>query len=76
MGYVSFFDKFVRIAAAALRMVPLSCGRALHHEIRPPTPRSEPTARAVTWGDIKKQAATVVVALLVEVLLVRTIGYN
>jgi hypothetical protein len=58
-------------------MVPLSfAGRVLHHEIRHPTPRSEPTARVVARGNIKKQAATVVVALLVELLPVRTIGCN
>ena len=54
------------------------CSRStvLHHEIRPPTPRSEATARAVTRGNITELAATAVVALLIDLLSVRTIRYN
>jgi len=37
----------------------------LHREIRPPTPRSEATVYEVTKGNIAKQAATALVALLI-----------
>jgi hypothetical protein len=48
----------------------------LHREIRPPTPRSEATVYEVTKGNIAKQAATALVALLIVLLSVRTMGYR
>ena len=50
--------------------------RALHREIRPPTPRSEATVCAVTKGNIAELAASAFVALLVVLLSVRAIGYK
>src|SRR5215472_12072108 len=48
----------------------------LHREIRPPNPRSEATAYAVTKGNIAKLAAAALVALPVVLLSARTIGYR
>jgi hypothetical protein len=50
--------------------------RVRHREIRPPTPRSEATVYAVTKGNIAKLAAMAVVALIIVLLSVRTMGYR
>jgi hypothetical protein len=51
-----------------------SLSTVLHHEIRPPTPRSEATVFGVTRGNIAELAATAFVALLIVLLSLRTIG--
>jgi hypothetical protein len=55
-----------------------SLSTVLHHEIRPPTPRSEATVFGVTRGNIAELAATAIVALLIVLVLLslRTIGYK
>ena len=52
------------------------CPPCLHREIRPPSPRSVASACAVTRGNIAELAATALVALLIVLLSVRTIGYR
>lgn len=69
----------VGVSQTALRLTssPLEpCAPCSHHEIRPPTPRSEATARAVTRGNITELAATAVVVRLIDLSPVRIIGYN
>src|SRR4051812_17696671 len=45
-----------------------------HRNIPPPTPRSEATVCTMTGGNIPEPAATAIVALLIVLLSVRTIG--